>query len=97
MLGEKVPTGVGTPFAGSLVGPKVVNAVPALGALVLSAGDYYLHTVGANITLQVQDEGGVWNNITAAGVGATVTADGVNVRLANAAGAVQNATTQKLG
>lgn len=96
-MGIQVPTNVPVGSAGSLIGSPVVNAVPLLGAVVLAPGDYCLYAVGANVTVQVYD-GAAWQNISVAGaVVPFVTADGINVRLSNAAGVQQLATTQKIG
>lgn len=96
MFGDKVPTGVATGVAGTLMGTEVLNTVLANGVLLVPVGDYYVYAVGANITVQIQDSLGVWNNVTAAGVGGLVSSDGANVRFSNAAAANQTVKTQKL-
>lgn len=62
-----------------------------------TAGDYYVRGVGANITVQVLDSTGAWNNVTAVGVGGYFSFDGACVRLFNAAGVSQNVTLQRCG
>lgn len=92
-----LPTGIATGLSGALTGSAVINAVPGLGALVIPAGLYAMYAVGANITYQVQDQNGAWQNITVAGVGGIIVSDGTNFRWNNTNAAAQNVTTIKIG
>jgi hypothetical protein len=95
---DTVPMGVATGVAGSLIATPVVNSIPANnGVLVLPAGVYVMYAVGANVSYQVQDAGGAWNNVSAVAVGGLIYSDGTNFRFLNTAGAPQNVTTAKIG
>lgn len=96
-FGDKVPLGIATGLSGTLMGTEVVTAIPAGTAFVPTAGDYYVRNVGANVTVQVLDSAGAWNNVTAAGVGGYFSFDGACVRLFNAGVGAQNVTLQKAG
>jgi len=96
-FGDKVPLGIATGLSGTLMGTEVVTAIAAGAAFVPACGDYYVRAVGANITVQVLDSSGAWNNVTAVGVGGYFSFDGACVRLFNAAGVSQNVTTQRAG
>jgi hypothetical protein len=105
---DTVPTGIITGVAGSLMSGPLVITVPAGGNVVLGpalatptlplgAGLYCITAMGANVTYQVFD-GNAWQNIVAAGVAAPfIYSDGISFRFANAAGAPQNVTLQKIG
>src|SRR2546428_13240340 len=92
-----IPTGIATGIAGSILAKEVVQAIAAGARFVLPAGDFYVYAVGADVRLQILDSTGVWNNLTAAGVGpgALVTADGVGLALFNAGGRAGNLTYKK--
>ena len=96
-FGGKVSLGIATGLSGALMGNAVVTPVAAGARVVPVQGDYVFYAVGANITLQVLDQAGVWNNVTAAGVGGYMTFDGATVGFFNAAGVAQNVTLQKAG
>ena len=94
---DTVPTGIVTGTAGSLVALPVTNVVPATGNLVLAAGVYVLYGMGANTTYKVFD-GTAWQTLVAAGgIAPVIYSDGISFRFENAAGANQNAVTQKIG
>ena len=95
---DTIPTGIATGVAGSLLGARVVNNVPANGTLVLLPGIYVLVAMGLNVSYQVQDDAGGWNNVVAINTAAPlIYSDGTNFRFNNAAGAIQTATTIKIG
>jgi len=96
-FGDKIPMGIQTGQSGTLMGSSQVIALAAGVANVPTAGDYYVRNVGANIRVEILDEGGVWQPVTAVGVGGYFSFDGTNVRLNNIGGAQQNVTLQKAG
>ena len=89
-----IPTGIATGIAGSILAKEVVQAIAAGARFVLPAGDFYVYAVGADVRLQILDSTGVWNNLTAAGVGpgGLVTADGVGLGFVNNGGVSENIT-----
>lgn len=100
MFGNKVPTGIATGTAGSLMGTEVVNAVAANTGFVLASGDYYVTVVAAAIRFEVIDSAGVWQIFLAAGTAGLLTSDGTNVRAFNtnaSGGASANFRSQKIG
>ncbi len=92
-----VPTGIQTGVAGSMMGTEVVTTIAAATRVILAAGLYFYYAVGVNITLQVLDSTGAWQNVTAAGVGGVAPSDGTDVAFFNAGGGNQTVKTQKIG
>lgn len=92
-----VPTGVQTGLSGSICAAQVITSILAAGNSVIAPGLYLFYAVGANITLQVQDSAGAWNNVTAIGVGGMVCSDGTNMRFNNAGAGTQTVTSVKIG
>jgi len=92
------PTGVATGVNGSLCSKEITTVIGAGLAFIPAAGQYYAYGLGVDVRFQVQDSGGGWNNLAAAGVGlGNFETDGTNVRVINNGGGSENITLIKVG
>ena len=86
-LQGQIPTGVATGVSGSLFAAQVVTTIAAAGTYVPAAGNYYAYALGADLVMEVQDSGGIWRAVTAAGVSPNnFETDGTNIRFRSPAG-----------